>query len=456
MKSIKLLNVGWALAALLLAGGCRVEERMVWAPDGTRAAVRLPEGLCLMDADGKLASPLSTNVTAVAWLPDSRGLVLVRSLAVSTWADGARLLPSNETATVEALARGLLDTLRGALAAADGDAAAIEAKFIKPLNLGSSEFVIPALICLQDAHRAELEQLVRSARNNAELEKTLAEPHGFTINELAVYRLDGAAPLVLERTLAELGAPRPAPHAPVVAFLRGTQLVLAPLAGGTNALAVADRVVGSPDWTPEGQALVYAVYDSDKWAGGAVNLFRLERRSVLDEHDVPKAGDVQALAQAAANFVPRVRCLPDGRVLFAGLALQLPATGSAKPEAHFYLVRDAETAPTAIPSPAGALPQDLSSFAPSPDGRRIAIANDSDDRVIVLDVASGAVDTVAPQRVGKNRTLPAWRGPNELYFAAFPTAEARRSEWLRWSPGTAPQVISRAWSDGSVTNLVEK
>ena len=134
----------------------------------------------------------------------------------------------------------------------------------------------------------------------------------------------------------------------------------------------------------------------------------------------------------------------------------LPAAGGAKHEARFYLVRDAENAPTAIPSPAGALPQDLSSFAPSPDGRRIAVANDGDDRVVVLDVASGAVDTIVPQRVGKNRTLPAWRGTNELYFAAFPTAEAKRPEWLRWSPGAAPQVLSRAWSDGSVTNLLEK
>ena len=456
MKTFMVAKIGWALAALLLAGGCRVEERMVWAPDGMRAAVRLPEGLCLMDTTGKLSAPLASNVTAVAWLPDSCGLVLVRSTTVATWAEGARLLPSNETATVEALARGLLDTLKGALAAADGDAAAIEEKFLKPLNFAGSEFVTPALVCLYDTQAAELQKMIRSARNHAELEKALAEPHDFTVNELVVLRLEGGVPLVLARTLADLSAPRPAPTSPVVACLRGTQLILAPLAGGTNRLVAAENAVGSYDWTPEGRALVYAAYAGEKWEANAVNLFRVERRIVLDEHGAPAAGDVLPLAQGAANFAPRVRCLPDGRVLFASLALQLPASGSAKHAARFYLVRDAEAAPAAIPTAGDALPQDLSSFALCPDGHRIALASSADDQVSVVEIASGAQETIAPQRVGKSRTLPAWRGTNELYFAAFPTAAARRPEWLRWSPGAAPQVISSTWGAGSVTNLVEK
>ena len=92
----------------------------------------------------------------------------------------------------------------------------------------------------------------------------------------------------------------------------------------------------------------------------------------------------------------------------------------------------------------------------SPDGRLIAIANSGDDQVLVVDVASGALETVSPQHIGKGRTLPAWRGTNELYFAAFPSAEAKRPEWLCWSPRATPQVVSQNWSDGSVTNLVEK
>jgi len=221
------------------------------------------------------------------------------------------LLPSNEVATVEALARGLFDTLKGALAAAGGDAAAIEDKFIKPLNITGSEFLLPALICLHDTRKEALQQLIHSATNNAELEKALTEPHDFAVNELAVYRLDGGVPLVLEHTLLDVTALRVAPAGAFVAFLRGEKLVIASLAGGTNRFVAAEKAMGHFDWTPDGKALLYAVPLAEKWDASGINLFRLERRTVMDEHGVLTAGAVQPLAQAAANFEPRVRCLPD-------------------------------------------------------------------------------------------------------------------------------------------------
>jgi hypothetical protein len=308
---------------------------------------------------------------------------------------------------------------------------------------------------MSDAHRDALRQLIHSAKNNTELEKALTEPHEFKVNELTVCRLDGSVPLVLERTLTDVTALRVAPAGVSVAFLRGEKLVIASLANGAKRLVAAEKAMGHFDWTPDGKALLYAVPLAEKWDASGINLFRLERRTVMDEHGVLVAGVVQPLAQAAANFEPRVRCLPDGRVLFASLALQLPAAADAKPPTHFYLA-NTMAAPVIIPTPADVLPQDLAAFAPSPDGRRIAVVNCGDDKVSVVDMASGTVETIAPQRVGKSRALPAWRGTNELYFATFPAADAKRPEWLRWSPGAAPQIISRSWNDGSVTNLIEK
>lgn len=453
MKKLLLAVVG--LAVLLLAGGCRVSELMVWSPDGSRAAMRVENDLRLMDPSGKLSTPLTSNVTAMAWFPDGKSLVLVRAISAKTWAEGARLLPSNEVATVESLARGLLDVAKGALAAAGGDASNVEDTFIKPLNITPSEFTIPALICLYDGRKAEVEQLVRSAKNNTDAEKALTDPHDFTIYEVAVYPLNGGAPVVLDRTVRDVIAPRVSSTQPLVAYLRGAELVAIPLAGGAGRVVVAEKATGHFDWTPDGKALVYAVPVMEKWADNAINLFSLQRRMVLNEQGGVVAGAVQALAQAAARFEPRARCLPDGRVLFAGLALQLPAAADAKPQPRFYLA-DGSGAPVAIATPAEALPQDLAAFAPSPDGKRIALVSAGDDEVKLVTIASGAVETISAQQRGKSRALPAWRGTNELYFAAYPTADAKRPEWLRWTPGTAPQVISATWSIGSVTNLVER
>jgi len=102
------------------------------------------------------------------------------------------------------------------------------------------------------------------------------------------------------------------------------------------------------------------------------------------------------------------------------------------------------------------LPQDLGAFAPSPDGRRIAIVESGSDSVAVLDVASGALEVLSPKRGWKSRILPAWRGNNELYFAALPEASSTRPALLRWSPGSMPQVFSGAWTDEVLNSLLER
>ena len=136
---IRTIWFSFGVAALLLAIGCNeVEERMSWSPDGTRAVMRLGDELCLVDANGNISSPLVSNVESAAWLPDSQGLVLLRELTVTNWEEAARLLPPEETATVESLAKGLPDLLKAALAAADGDSEAIEEKFFKPLKMTRS------------------------------------------------------------------------------------------------------------------------------------------------------------------------------------------------------------------------------------------------------------------------------------------------------------------------------
>jgi hypothetical protein len=127
--------------------------------------------------------------------------------------------------------------------------------------------------------------------------------------------------------------------------------------------------------------------------------------------------------------------------------------------ARFYLIDPSlgtNAAPVAIPSATGALPQDLAAFAPSPDGKRIAIVESGSDVVAVLDAATGALEVVSPNHGAKSRTLPAWRGSDELYFAALPQPGATRPEISHWRRGSTPQVFSSAWPSEVVTGLVEK
>src|SRR5271157_4687319 len=81
---------GWFVVAvsglLLLTSGCGV-QRVVWSPDGTRAAVMGEQGLYFSDAEGKLSGLLVSNVEMAEWFPDSHKLALVRGDKTQSWAD---------------------------------------------------------------------------------------------------------------------------------------------------------------------------------------------------------------------------------------------------------------------------------------------------------------------------------------------------------------------------------
>jgi hypothetical protein len=454
----------FGVTALLLAIGCNeVEDRMSWSPDGTRAVMRVGDGLCLVDTNGSISAQLVSNVELAAWLPDSMGLVLVRELAVTNWEEAARLLPPEETATVESLAKGLPGLFKAALAAADGDSEAIEEKFFKPLKVEFSEFLSPTILYLFDTQPAVLQQVIQGCKDPKKAEADLSNLRKTKVAEVSVLVLAGnqpsGQPRVVERTLTDLRQPRPSPSAPVVAFLRGDTLMVVPLDGGTNRVSVAEKVQGGYDWTPDGKSLVYAVRLTEKWDSGTINLARIERRTVIDPAGALVAGDALPLAISGSTFEPRVRCLPEGRVLFASFQQQLPAPALAVREARFFSIDPSlgtNAAPVTIPSVPGALPQELAYFAPSPDGRQIAIVESGSDAVAVLDVATGALEVVSPKRGWKSRVLPAWRGSDELYFAALPEPSSTRPELLRWRTGGVPQVFSRSWTDAAVSGLLEK
>jgi hypothetical protein len=429
---------------LFLAVGCNeVEERLSWSPDGSRAILRVDDKLHFVDTNGNLSSVIASNVTAAAWLPDSRGVVLVRSLNEDKWEEAESLLPPAEVNAAQALAKSFL---------------ALGVEGTEQFEPKRPELASAAILYLFDTQSNALYEALQKSKDPAKLEADLSNARTTQVAEVSVVALDGKPLRVIGRTLASLQQPRPSPTTPEVAFLREEMLTVAPLDGGTNRVSVAERVEGNYDWTPDGKSLAYAVRLSEKDSSD-INLFRIERRTVINPSGALVAGDTLPLALGNSGFAPRAQCLPDGRVLFAAFQQQLPAPAFAARETRFFLVdpsQGSNAVPAAIPTPHGALPQDLAAFAPSPDGGEIAIVESGSDVVAVLDVATGGLEVISPKRGWKSKVLPAWRDANELYFAALPESSTNRPELFRWRIGSAPVAISTNWPDSVVNTLLEK
>lgn len=441
-----------------LSAGCNVEECLWWSSDGSRAAVRTEAGLCLAGPDGTLSPPLATDVLAAAWMPDNRGIVVVRKTELRQWSDVVRLAPSAETVRAEAWASVFPEMVKSVRKLVGDDAEALNDKFEDLLKLGPDEIAGAALLCLRDKYSGALRESVQGLPDGEKLVQELGELKT-PVFELAVIKLTGSRvdgePVVIERTLTELDQPRLAAGAPVVAYRRGQELVAVALQGDGKRMGIAAAVEGCFDWSPDGRSVAYAVRMAEHWESNSVNLARVERRAVVDAAGGIATGDPLVLATIASIHPPRVRCLPNGKLLVASVESRFPAAPDAQQETRFYLIDAAGGAPAAIPTEAKALPMELAHFVPSPDGNWIAIVESGSDAVAVLSVATGALEVVSPNRGWKCRALPAWRGTEQLYFAALPDAAAKRPEWMSWSRGAKPRCFSGGWGEAAVSGLLE-
>ena len=424
--------------------GCNeVEDRLTWSPDGKQAALRVDDDLYLMDASGKLTGIVASNVTGAAWLPDGRGLVLTRCFPVAKWTEAESLLPASDIAAAKMLGKAWL---------------AFGVDGADQLELKRPELASAAILFLSDTQSNELHEAIQKSKDPAKLEADLSSARTTSVAEVSILLLAGKESRVIERSLTGFEQPLPSPTAPVIAFQNGDTLTVAPLDGSTNRVTATERLLGAYGWTPDGRALVYADRISGKHSPD-ITVAGVTHHVVVETNGALVAGDKVPLSLNASTFTPRVKCLPDGRALFAGAPLQLPSPAVVAWTPRFYLTDPAagtNATPVAIPSEAGALPQELAVFAPSPDGRQVAIVESGSDAVAVLEVASGVVQVVSPTRGWKSKILPAWRGTNELFFAALPASSTNRPELFRWRKGSAPVAISTNWPDAVVNTLLGK
>lgn len=435
--------------------GC-IPRRLFWSPDGQHAAIIAEDGLRLCDAAGKLTDVVAKDVELVAWLPDSRRFIAECSTKAATWAEAAMALsPERRDALIK-----LADPLRKEALAYSGDWDKFKPKVAAEMSDGE---LAALLLYVRDHHQQGLPE--KLGEKWKDIEKATAEVHALQVYELSNA---GAAPgQVLTRTLDSIGELRLSPDGRALACVQKAtggdnsdvyRLSVLPVSGGVLR-TVLEPVAVFPDWTTDGRSLVYTTTRKGPAEGkDSLALGTIAKRAVRDE-----SGELLEEFAAPEDLVGivfgpqmKIRCLPDGRILFSAMEVTLPSTSQDMPQrASLFSIEPGKrpTVARAIPRDAEAsLPDGLAAgyFEVSPDATRIAVAATGHGDVSVLTLATGAVEAVVNQPDTELKSIPAWRTSQELSLFVPPKSKwgsPDRYEVVLWSAPDKARCLSCDWPD---------
>lgn len=443
------------LSALFLAGlaGCDPKEFVVWSPDTGQAVVFDDTKVFLTNAAGKTSPPLPLeNSVGAAWLPDSQQVLIPHQRKAKTWDELSALLPASQRQAIIEQAEKLRLEI---LSPPEWD----EKQSPVLQSLSDTEKVM-VVIYLRDKHSQGLPEKLGK---KWDLVKEAA--FGYT-----VFQLFSAGDLSLKPGetiliwLSPVMQVRLSPDGKKVAFVAGKQvdgqptsasLYVAPLQPGASAVELAQWVALYPDWSADGQYLVYGRAFNPPMAGNQpLRLGSLTRLQVCDKDGTflpTLPGDQEDLASVLFLDSIRVRCLRDGRILFAAANLQLPVTKKDLPGKLTLYTLDPREGPTITPAVPPSAMDRLGSradlFELSPGQQKISVPG-AEGQITILDLADESLTQMDigrwPEGQGKLLMIPTWRSADDLCFAA-PQESSRQAKLVLRSPRETT-TLSQDWS----------
>ena len=491
-----------ALVALLAGCGPPDIQYVNWAPDGQRAFVssgRMSPQKTLgtyvvdqmmIDASGKRLSLQPGHEGVLAWMPDSRRVIIARWSPARDWHDYAQVLGPTRSLYVKAAATDLGDLV----AANKGDWNAFDRSLalrswnnrLKSIPVDASQ----ALYFLEQTRPQLIAPLVVAANGlrSYNPEEEVFNPDDIEVPAIVELRLRGSAAAdagdhLLIRSSEMIWWAVPSPKGTAVAYAissidnsdDSSRLYLVSLQGRARPIylgRLVDSEWGSSGvaWSADGQNLVFTQASDD------LSLITQVRVCSARGTVLPNPGPSEVLVRAAARepghsdrVIGRVAALPDGRILFTGATSPLPAVASARSTGStFYALRlqPKHALERLVPDSLQAqLPYDVDDFVVSPDGKKIAIyGSHGSVSVFFIDPVKymslqGDIDS-SDYEPNEPVTLPSWKSADELTYlipAGDPAGSLRRAEIVIASlkDGTK-RVISRSWPDRSLLPRLKK
>lgn len=420
MNSFRRNFIGIVTLSAIFAG-CIPEKRIVWSPDGRRAAVTSAAGLFIIDDQGKVLKPRLTGTAARCdWFADGRQLAVIHTKMAERWEDMAPIFSPAETDAIKKRA----ESLREQILAYEGDWDKFDLDPDKKLSI---DVELGALIYMRDHHSEGLAEKVGKQWTDIQTMKNAI----WTL-QLFTLKDDALEPgAVLLRTLAELRQPCVDPKGRNIAFLRtgsdqGQDVVSLSVVSTEAGPArhVASNVAIDYDWSPDGRSLAFiqaaGVDDED---ADQIQLGSLTTITVAgsDGKLLPEWSQREQRVGLLFNAALGVDWLKDGRLMFSSVEVKLPATSRDMPREWSLFMLDprmpASVARVLGRDLDGSLDLTLPLFELSPDETRVLLPGPK-GRLSLYEFASGETTQLVSQddSEGKTRSIATWRGNDEVCY----------------------------------------
>ena len=435
------------LIVIALLPGCIPEQRVIWSPDGRQAMVLGREdelqSLYLCDGNGALSPRLFEHVHLAAWRPDSRGIILVRSHFTGSWTELEPFLSTMERDEIAQAA--------GAVRAGHARTGGFE--ILESID-AVDNFKNAVMLYLRHHHaglfkaqeKAPLRVLVNRIQTGTVQDQTIQIDKTVSCSTMPVWGL------------------RVSPANRAVAYTLGDSggklsLYIASLDETPRVKRIAEHVSMYPDWSADGRSVVYAV--SSGKADGGLSLGAVAQTRVADTSGrlLKEETEREELVGLIMNNLIRVRCLPDGGIVFSAFEISLPATADDMPD-HMTLFT---IHPSRRPIVSRILPRNVESrfsgdrsmfYEFSPDYNYIVFPDD-DDGLVVLHFSTGKLRQVG---LAEPAHLPSWRTANELCCSPCPP-EMKHPGVVLYSldeEDAEPRVLSDKWPAELLRSLVDQ
>lgn len=439
----------------LLAAGCLPEKRIVWSPDGSRAAVMGEDGLRVVTPDGKLTDLLIPGAKRAAWFADGRRILVIVSSKKATWADVEPELSVEDRARAAELGQ----LYRTQVFAHTGAPEGLQLKHTTPVTPGQS---VAGVVYMRDRlPEGMAEKLGKHWEEIGKFEMDLTKAVVYTIDGDRV--IEG---IKLLTSVDDLQEPSVSPSGRHIAFIRRTpmieggdsldpnDLVIMSADGSASRPAIVNHVAFGYGWSADGRsvAVIHTPVASAKsvtvGAVATVEIIKSDGTSV-------DAGDINVEDRVGLFFnqFGCVKYMPDGRLIFSAHAATLPATDQEMPRSwSLYAWSPSMRAGSTKLLGRGAdaiLTEEHSMFEISPDGKR-AVMNGGKGSTVVADLTTGETSIWFDMKeAGGTQSRPTWRSNDEV--CAVTPDDVTVSKPEKWSVVLlkgqgAPQLLSAGWS----------